>query len=260
MRVIPGAVDGSHSVASGPGIKKAKVGDKNPFQIQLKDAFDNDVKFGGVDVGGELVPLDGKSPPVPIQAHDNGDGTYDCAYPSVKKAGKYKLVPKVNGKSIKDAPFEIKVDPGKTSSDNTLVDLPNRAVAGKDRIGVTLRDDQCNNLEKGGDKVLAHLLPLTPLEVNAHDNGDGTYAVDYPPGLRGDVEVKVKVNGKYAPTGPFNVNIEKKPVNKEHKEQAKELLPQTGGILARLLKEATDTERAAILKELERVSGGKRLK
>jgi len=257
LRVIPANVDGSNCVASGPGVKKAKVGEKNPFQIQLRDAFGNDVKMGGADVRGELVAVDGSVPPVPIKAEDKGDGTFDCCYPSVKKAGKYKLVPKVNGQVIKDAPFEIKVDPGITSADNTLVELPDHAVAGRDHIGVTLRDDQLNQQNKGGDNVKAYLLPLTPLEVDARDNGDGTYAVDYPPSLRGDVEVSVKVNGKLAPCGPYNVAVEKNPVKKEQKEHAKKLLPKTGVILGRILKEATESERQAILNELSRLSGGK---
>jgi len=102
-------------------------------------------------------------------------------------------------------------------------------------------------------------LPLTAREVSAKDNGDGTYAVDYPPNIRGDVEVKVKVNGKYAPCGPFQVALEDNPVPEEVQKEVQELLPTTAAIFNSLLRDASPQDRIALLEELKAISKGKRL-
>jgi len=258
LLVIAAAPSASNTVAEGQGIESAKVGGKNPFKVLVRDAFDNPVGMGGQDIGGQLVSDDGQTV-VPVEVVDNGDGTYDCSYPSIKKAGNYSLTPTLNGEPIKGAPFSVSVDPGSTSTDNTLVEFPEHHIAGFPALNVTLRDDQCNKLKTGGDKVRAHLLPLTDLEVNAHDNGDGTYRVEYPPNLSGDVDVVIKVNGKVPPTGNFPVQVQDNPVKEETQAQVKELLPGSARVMNRLLTLANDQEREAILAELNRLSKGKRL-
>lgn len=50
------------------------MGSDNPFTIQARDAFDNDIIVGGATVEGSLVGPDGVE--VPIAVEDNGDGTY----------------------------------------------------------------------------------------------------------------------------------------------------------------------------------------
>lgn len=87
---MPANADGAHSVGTGPGkfnqclpgimlsgLQEASVGSENPFTIQARDAFDNDITMGGAEVGGSLAMADGTQ--VPITVVDNGDGTYRYA-------------------------------------------------------------------------------------------------------------------------------------------------------------------------------------
>jgi len=107
--------------------------------------------------------------------------------------------------------------------------------------------------------VKAHLLPLNILEVNARDNGDGTYAVDYPPDVRGDVDVKIKVNGTYVPNGEYGAEIQDNPLTDEDQKAVTELLPSNAGIFNLLLRDVNPEDREAILAELYRIANGKRL-
>lgn len=90
--------------------------------MQARDAFDNDITMGGAVVEGSLVAADGTE--VPLAVVDNGDGTYSCSYPSVKKAGTYQITPKLNGTPISGAPFSVVVKPGAFSLENTEVEFP----------------------------------------------------------------------------------------------------------------------------------------
>uniref|UniRef100_A0A6B2KX48 Calponin-homology (CH) domain-containing protein n=1 Tax=Arcella intermedia TaxID=1963864 RepID=A0A6B2KX48_9EUKA len=254
--VIPGAISGSHSVAEG-NLEEAEIGKDNVFTVFSRDEFDNEIKMGGADVTGELVHESGEV--VPITVVDNGDGTYTCTYPDIQKSGDYKLSPLVNGELISDAPFTLKVAPGVTDINNTVITMPDHHVAGLPGLGIRLHDNFGNLQKNKGDKVRAHLLPLDHLEVDATDNGDGTYVVNYPPDLSGDVEVKVKVNGKYTTADPFSVNVQDNPVSEDMQQEVTELLPSTAALINSLLKDVHPSDREAILATLKELSNGKRL-
>jgi hypothetical protein len=177
----------------------------------------------------------------------------------LKKAGEYKLTPIVEGQPILDAPFSLTVKAGETDTDNTALKFPDRHFAGFPGINVSLFDSFGNLQKRRKDKVKAHLLPLNILEVDARDNGDGSYAVDYPPDVRGDVDVKIKVNGKFVPTGEFSADIKDNPVPEETQHAVSELLPSSAGLFNMLLRDVTPEDREAILAELYRIANGKRL-
>jgi hypothetical protein len=126
-------------------------------------------------------------------------------------------------------------------------------------IQISLFDDFGNLQRRKGDKVRAHLLPLNLLEVDARDNGDGTYAVDYPPDIRGDVDVKIKVNGHYVPTGAFEAQIQENELTEDEQKEVQELLPANAALFNLLLKDVSPADRQALLAELHRLSSGKRL-
>jgi len=177
-----------------------------------------------------------------------------------KKAGEYKITPTVDGHAVLDAPFSLTVSAGETNSENTKLKFPDVHVAGLPGIQISLFDDFGNlQKRKGKDKVKAHLLPMNILEVDARDNGDGTYAIDYPPDVRGDVDVKIKVNGKYVPTGAFGAQVEDNPVPEPIQKEVSELLPSTGALFNHLLRDVSPADRDAIIAELQRLSGGQRL-
>jgi hypothetical protein len=257
LLVIPGDVNGANSIADGDGLDEARIGKHNHFTVQTRDDFDNNITTGGAKVGGQLVHESGDV--VPLVVEDNDDGTYTCTYPDIQKAGEYKLTPIVEGQPILDAPFSLMVTAGETNTDNTTLTFPEQNVAGLPGIQISLFDDFGNLQKRRKDKVKAHLLPLTVLEVKARDNGDGTYVVDYPADVRGDVDVKIKVNGKYVPRGEFTAEVEDNPVPEETKQAVAELLPSTGSLFNMLLRDVTPEDREAILAELNRIANGKRL-
>jgi hypothetical protein len=98
LRVIPAAAKGANSIAYGPGIEGGAVGGPNNFTVETRDAFDNKLTKGGSDVAGQLVHQE-TGETVPVTVKDNGDGTYECNYAGVAKAG-YSLLPSLSSLSV----------------------------------------------------------------------------------------------------------------------------------------------------------------
>jgi len=249
--VVPGSPDGSKSIAHGKGLESAVVGEDNHFTVETRDAFNNKIGIGGADVGGNMTNLD-SGEVVPLVVEDNGDGTYRASYPELQKTGNYELVPTVAGFPVKGAPFKLQVKPGGTNLDNTTVDFPDVSVSGQLGPVVSLRDDNENLRFGGGDVVMAELLPKSKLApVKARDKGDGTFEVFYPPHARGKYEVTVKVNGKEAPGGPYDVDVQDNPITPEQAHAVDQLLPShVAGTFKRLLGDADNEERGQLLAAL----------
>lgn len=243
--VSPAAADGSQSVAYGPGIEKAKIGQDNKFKVQARDAFGNDIKKGGDSVSGGLRGPDGSQTPLVVR--DNGDGTYDCSYPSVNKAGPHQLTPTVGGAPVRDAPFNLQVTSGGTDPNKTKTTL-------KPNVGyeVELRDAHGNKRTKTKkDKVEADATPLTPLKITGKRNEDGTFALQFPGNFTGDYSAKVRVNGVEAPGGPFKGSIQGTPVSDADKAViAKSQLAPVANLFGRLLANTTPAERQRIIAAL----------
>lgn len=96
---IPAKASGKNSIAFGPGIENATIGDDNKFTVQARDAFGNNLTMGGATVGGSVKTPNGTV--FPVQAIDNNDGTYECSYPGVSQAGTFQLTPTLEGESVK---------------------------------------------------------------------------------------------------------------------------------------------------------------
>jgi len=230
-------------------LSSATAGQSAPITIQVKDEFGNLLKSGGAPVNGTITDLSGKLPPLKVEVFDNQDGTYGVSY-NLDKAGDYQLDLKLGDASIKNAPFKLHVDPADTSVDNAEVTWLGNPIAGTTGGSVKLRDQFMNFQFKGGDKVIAEFLPQTALSVAASDKHDGTYDIVYPPGSKGKHEVKVSVNGKVAPGGPYQVDIQERPVDEETKKKIAHVLPHSSYVLQRLMARASDSEKAALLQEL----------
>jgi len=248
--VIPAAA-GARSVASGPGIKAATVGDANPFQVEARDDFDNKLTKGGDDVKGDLVN-DATGEKVPVVVKDNGNGTYSASYPALSKAGNYTLTPTVNGKPVVDAPFKIVATPGGFDLNNTGVEIPKPGFAGRKGPKVSVKDKQGNLRAGFDDSVEADLTPKLKINgVKAKSNGDGTYDIEYPANLLpGDYEIDIRVNGQNAPKSPFNGPVQHNPVKSEHSQALKAVVGKDAGLFERLFLSATDSERDTIIAAL----------
>jgi len=259
ISVISAAPSGANSTASGPGLHQAKL-ETTPstFTVQARDQFDNPVKSGGSTVAGKLThTTSGES--LNITSTDNGDGSYTCSYPLLTKAGKYTVVPTLNGTPVKDSPFNLIVNPGGFSLDNTLVSFETTVLAGAPAGRVQLVDSRQNHLLSGGDTVEADALPLSKLEVKVRDNKNGTYDLIYPPDFRGKYEVVLKINDKPAPGGPWSVDIKENPLEAELAKILSSLVPKAHDIWVRLLTQATPQERKLIIKELQALATKKPL-
>jgi hypothetical protein len=249
--VIPAGPSAANTVAHGKGTEVAVVGGDNKFTIETRDAFDNKLTIGGADVGGQLVHLE-SGDVIPLVVEDSGDGSYRASYPDLRKAGNYELTPTVSGVPIKHAPIALKVKPGGTNLDNTGVQFPEVNVAGELGPIVSLRDDNLNLRSDGDDHVIAELLPKSKLPpVKAKPKGDGTFEVFYPPNARGKYDVTVKVNGKEAPGGPFEVDVSENALTDEEKATVDALLPaNVRDTFKRLLADADSSERTQLLAAL----------
>jgi len=220
--------------------------------VELRDKFDNPLTEGGAKVGGHVVAVDDHGLEVPIEVKDNHDGTYTCSYPGVKRSGDYKIIPTLDGKPVKGAPFQITVLPGDISVDDTDIAFPEHHVAGLQGPVVTLRDEHKNAKKKGGDKISAEIRRKTRLPpVKAHTKDDGTYEIDYPASLKGQYEASVTVNGKDAPGGPWSIDVEPTKVSEEHQQEIARIAPGATSPFLRLLNNASESEREKILKEID---------
>jgi len=206
---------------------------------------------GGAKIGGAIVGPDGTS--VPVTAKDNGDGTYLCNYPNIKKAGPHMLTPTLGGAPIKDAPFKLQVNSGDTDPNNTAVKV--RPGLGMD---VELRDKDNNKRTKTkGDTVVAEARPLTVHKLKATRKSDGTFEVKWPGHFAGEYDANILVNGKPAPGGPWKNKVEQPAVSAEHKQVLQNTLPGVANLMERLFLHATPAERARIVGALGGGDAGK---
>jgi filamin len=252
IKVSPAGA-GGRSVASGPGLKNAEVGgDQNKFSVEARDDFDNKLTKGGDKVAAELVN-DATGEKVPVAVKDNGDGTYSAEYPGITKAGNYTLTPTVNGQAVVDAPFKVKVNPGGFDPNNTGVEIPNPGHAGRKGPKVSVKDKQGNLRAGFDDDVEADLTPKMKIpKIKAKSNGDGTYEIDYPANLLpGAYEIDIRVNNSNVPNAPFNSQVELKELTPEHSQALDETVPENKALFQRLLLNATEAERDAVVKALK---------
>jgi len=249
---IPNEPYGPTSVSSGEGLSKASVGGKNEFDLQTRDKYDNVVTKGGAKVGGQVTHKD-SGVVVPLTVKDNGDGTYKIAYPGVKSKGKWSIAPQVADEAVKDSPFEVYVAPGGFDINNTDVEIPKPGQAGRRGPKVSVKDNEGNLREGFDDDVEADLTPKLKIpKVKARSNGDGTYEIDYPANLLpGDYEMDIRVNGQNVPKSPFTGPVELKQLTPEHTQALQETVPEQASVFNRLLLNATDSEREAIINALQ---------
>jgi filamin len=117
VEVVPAAPHAGNTEASGDGIKHGNTDTPAKFKIQTKDAFGNKCVTGGapidVSVRGPHHEI------VHANVKDNKDGTYDVDY-LPKGSGDFVVDVTLGGAHIKDAPFKVKIDPGKGGRPATM--------------------------------------------------------------------------------------------------------------------------------------------
>jgi len=282
--VVPAEVSPGHCVASGPGISRGKADKPAPFKVQLRDQFDNDIKENPGSVCEAAIvlqekrraheypdssddekpaPAEGEAaeapaaddPRQPIAMTDNADGTFGGAY-SLKAAGSYSLEVTVDGAAIKDAPFAIKGNPGRPHLPNSVVRGARKGKAGVDGARVILKDAQGNPRHKGGQKVKAKLNAVRdPEEIEAIDNGDGSFTIPYPADAKGKYGMSVFCGDEPIP-GAFGVDVSETPLKDEETAAINDALPGSGATVAELMKKAPLAEREKFAADLAALKAG----
>jgi len=251
VAVVPAAAHGPSSFAKGRGLTRATVatpGKEGEFVVTARDRFKNVCVDGGAAL---TVALSGPES-ITGEVKDNGDGTYACAY-DIEKAGDYKMDVQIGGEHVAKSPFTVVARPGATHVANTEVVASNKAAdAGKNVVTLQLKDVKGNKRHKGGDKVMVTVEQVVKREVAARDNGDGTFAVDVPPDMVGDVKLSTAINGEAAPGDAGAVTAVNKPVpvSAEHAALVKAALPASSASMLRMLERMAPDERQELVDEL----------
>ncbi|CAJ1055137.1 filamin-A isoform X2 [Xyrichtys novacula] len=191
--------DPSKVRCSGPGLERAKVGEKGEFIVDCTNA-------GPADLTIEIISDSGTEAEVHIQ--DNGDGTYTITYIPLYP-GSYTLTIRYGGQDVPNFPARLNVEP---AVDPSGVRVFGPGVEGKGVYREATTDftvDARALNQAGGDHIKTHISNPSGSRTDAliTDLGDGTYSVEYTPYEEGPHSVEVCYDGSPVPKSPFRVGV-----------------------------------------------------
>uniref|UniRef100_A0A3P8P935 Calponin-homology (CH) domain-containing protein n=1 Tax=Astatotilapia calliptera TaxID=8154 RepID=A0A3P8P935_ASTCA len=183
--------DSSKVVASGSGLKRAKVGETSVVNVDCSQAGP-----------GEL------SAKAKTEIVDNKDGTYTVTYIPLT-SGMYTLLLKYGGKTVPGFPAKVMADP---AVDTSKVKVFGPGVEGQAVFREATTEftvDARSLTRRGGDHIKAAVKnpsgALTDCVVT--DKADGTYCVEYTPFENGVHSVQVLYDDTPVPNSPFRVSV-----------------------------------------------------
>lgn len=173
VEIVPNAVYASKSTALGNSLTSAIAGIEREFLVECRDGFGSgDVGNLALNGGANLeVVLINYENQVDLRAKvlDNNNGTYFVQYTALR-AGDYFLSITVNESSVKGSPFLLRVEPGETEAEETILLNQNMLefVTGRE-IGLEIQtmDSNRNKRNAGNDEIIA---VLSPLPVEEHQS------------------------------------------------------------------------------------------
>ncbi|XP_030279432.1 filamin-A isoform X1 [Sparus aurata] len=191
--------DPSKVRCSGPGLERAKVGEKGEFIVDCTNA-------GPADLTIEIISDSGTEAEVHIQ--DNGDGTYTITYIPLYP-GSYTLTIRYGGQDVPNFPARLNVEP---AVDASGVRVFGPGVEGKGVFREATTDftvDARALTQTGGDHIKTLISNPSGSRTDAliTDLGDGTYSVEYTPYEEGPHNVEVCYEGSPVPKSPFRVAV-----------------------------------------------------
>lgn len=166
------------------------------FTVHAVDPHGNPRKDGGDPFEVHIQGPHGKhlSPHI----HDNNDGTYTVTY-NPEEPGEYGVDVRLGNESVRDNPLRVTVREGTDSEQSGF---------GSFTFTVVSRDKRGNPKTFGGDPFEVTIKgPAEKVDVNAIDNGDGSYTAAYTIIGTGRYSVGVKLNGKEVSGSPFVQNV-----------------------------------------------------
>jgi len=208
--------DPTKTFAEGPGLEPGNK-NTNPcsFTIHSVDKFGQPRKQGGdlFDVFIEDPNFDLIEPSI----KDNEDGTYSVTYQPTAP-GEYNIDVVQRNKHnplfydhISNSPINVKIEAG-TNADKSIAFGPGL----EDNVSDTLpthfkiqaKDSNGDDVKEGGDDFAVLIDgPNGKIAPKIHDNGDGTYDVEYKPEDAGGHNISVLLDGMPIKDAPFFVNV-----------------------------------------------------
>uniref|UniRef100_A0A669BE27 Filamin B n=1 Tax=Oreochromis niloticus TaxID=8128 RepID=A0A669BE27_ORENI len=189
--------DPSKVVASGSGLKRAKVGETSVVNVDCSQAGPGELSLEAA--------LD--SPPsakAKTEIVDNKDGTYTVTYIPLT-SGMYTLLLKYGGKTVPGFPAKVMADP---AVDTSKVKVFGPGVEGQEAT-TEFTVDARSLTRRGGDHIKAAVKNPSGalMDCVVTDKADGTYSVEYTPFENGVHSVQVLYDDTPVPNSPFRVSV-----------------------------------------------------
>ncbi|XP_024125017.1 filamin-B isoform X2 [Oryzias melastigma] len=199
--------DPSKVVASGSGLKRAKVGETSVVNVDCTRAGPGELSLeAALD-----SPSSGSTPSgrkAKTEIISNNDGTFTVTYVPMT-AGMYTLLLKYGGKTVPGFPAKVTADPAVDTSKVKVFGpgVDGQAVFREATTEFTVDGRALSR--RGGDHVTAEVRNTSGklTESVVTDNADGTYSVEYTPYENGVHSVQVLYDDTPVPRSPFTVSV-----------------------------------------------------
>nr|XP_020466872.1 filamin-B isoform X2 [Monopterus albus] len=203
--------DPSKVVATGAGLKRAKVGEPSVVSVDCSRAGPGLLSLEAIPDASPTSPT-GSAPGSGVKAKtevvDNKDGTYTATYIPLS-SGVHTLQMKYGGKAVPGFPAKVVADPAVDTSEVKVFGpgVEGQAVFREATTEFTV--DARPLTRRGGDHVKAEVRnpsgAMTDCVVT--DKADGTYNVEYTPFEKGVHSVQVLYDDTPVPKSPFRVSV-----------------------------------------------------
>eukprot|EP00698_Gefionella_okellyi_P019273 TRINITY_DN5888_c0_g1_i1.p1 TRINITY_DN5888_c0_g1~~TRINITY_DN5888_c0_g1_i1.p1 ORF type:complete len:5059 (-),score=1335.09 TRINITY_DN5888_c0_g1_i1:98-15274(-) len=208
---VPAKVVASQSAVIGDEPSDFIAGNEVQFMLQARDEFGNDRT-----VGGDAFEVDVTGPEGGVaRIEDNGNGTYTIRYGG-RRVGEYVINVRCGGEHIISSPFKAVCSPGPAHASCSILagrGLSEARAGEKSLFTITACDRYGNSLSTGNDLFIVNMTGAAVVPTGIHDNGDGTYNVEYTGTAAGEHSLSVMLHDLPVPGSPFKIVVRPAAVN-----------------------------------------------
>eukprot|EP01127_Copromyxa_protea_P008945 TRINITY_DN206_c0_g1_i1.p1 TRINITY_DN206_c0_g1~~TRINITY_DN206_c0_g1_i1.p1 ORF type:complete len:754 (-),score=220.15 TRINITY_DN206_c0_g1_i1:24-2285(-) len=196
-------------IAQGPGLMPGnEAGIETHFTIQAINGAGRPVPCGGHAFP---VVIKGPSGFVPSNTVDNNNGTYYVTYTPTEE-GNHEIGITFNNQHIQKSPVTVYINPARADARQCKIYGPGIESAEAHvptHFTIEARNKLGERIAKGGQPFVTQITdPFgEPLRgIDQHDNGDGTYTVNYTPVDAGNHVITVSLLRENVADSPYHVN------------------------------------------------------